>query len=68
MTRLFGRRKFLQYGSAALGTSILLKACAPPPDTSAEDPAASSTDAAPSSGDTIKVGLLHSLSGTMALS
>ncbi len=45
-----GRRKFLFYGSAALGTSLLLKSCS-----SSEE-------------DTIKVGILHSLSGTMAIS
>ena len=55
MTRL-GRRKFLLYGSAALGTSLLLKSCANETTTSA------------GSGDTIKVGILHSLSGTMAIS
>ncbi|MGG6293205.1 urea ABC transporter substrate-binding protein [Leptolyngbya sp. AN02str] len=69
MTSQFGRRKFLVYGSAALGTSILLKACAPAPDTAATD--TGSTDGASpaaASGDTIKVGILHSLSGTMAIS
>ena len=44
------------YGSAALGTSLLLKSCANETTTSA------------GSGDTIKVGILHSLSGTMAIS
>jgi urea transport system substrate-binding protein len=68
MARQIGRRKFLVYGSAAFGTSILLKACASPPaTTTAESPAASGSPAA-SSGDTIKVGILHSLSGTMAIS
>ncbi|HIK55920.1 MAG TPA: urea ABC transporter substrate-binding protein [Synechococcales cyanobacterium M55_K2018_004] len=66
MTRLFGRRKFLIYGSAALGTSMLLKACASPTPTDSASPAAS--PAAPAGGDTIKVGILHSLSGTMAIS
>ncbi len=59
------------YGSAALGTSILLKACGPAPEGTAEsgDTAAEadSSDTS-SSGDTIKVGILHSLSGTMAIS
>ncbi|MBF2078121.1 MAG: urea ABC transporter substrate-binding protein [Synechococcales cyanobacterium T60_A2020_003] len=70
MKRLFGRRKFLVYGSAALGTSMLLKACGTPaPEEAAtETEAGSTTEAAPSSGDTIKVGILHSLSGTMAIS
>ncbi len=47
------RRKFILYSSAALGTSLLLKACGG--DLS-------------SNSDTIKVGILHSLSGTMAIS
>jgi urea transport system substrate-binding protein len=73
MTRQFGRRKFLLYGSATLGTSILLKACAGgSPTTTSESPAADTTTAASpaaaSSGNTIKVGILHSLSGTMAIS
>ncbi|NET48400.1 MAG: urea ABC transporter substrate-binding protein [Merismopedia sp. SIO2A8] len=73
MTRLFGRRKFLRYGSAALGTGLLLKACAPPPsttDTTEASPEAtdSASEAPAASGDTIKVGILHSLSGTMAIS
>ncbi|MEL6552083.1 MAG: urea ABC transporter substrate-binding protein [Cyanobacteria bacterium J06621_11] len=66
MTRL-GRRKFLAYGTAAAGASVFLKACAPDADTGAEtgsDSAATSAD----DGDTIKVGILHSLSGTMAIS
>jgi len=48
-----GRRKFILYSSAALGTSLLLKACGGDPS---------------SNTDTIKVGILHSLSGTMAIS
>ena len=71
MVRRFGRRKFLLYGSATLGTSILLKACASnEPTTTTASPAASGSPvvAAGSSGDTIKVGILHSLSGTMAIS
>lgn len=68
-----GRRKFLLYGTAALGTSILLKACgAPPEDTEATTDEGDGGDEAASgggdSGDTIKVGILHSLSGTMAIS
>lgn len=71
MTRLFGRRKFMVYGSAALGASMLLKACASP--SAPTDPAASPAEGSPAaspaaSGDTIKVGILHSLSGTMAIS
>jgi urea transport system substrate-binding protein len=71
MTR-FGRRKFLLYGSASLGTSIFLKACSnSQPTTTAESPGTASSPVAAagaSSGDTIKVGILHSLSGTMAIS
>ncbi|MEM9538357.1 MAG: urea ABC transporter substrate-binding protein [Cyanobacteria bacterium P01_E01_bin.42] len=67
MERL-GRRKFLMYGSAALGTSLLLKACTnTEPENSSEDAAEDSTETS-SSGDTIKVGILHSMSGTMAIS
>ncbi|MBX2862013.1 MAG: urea ABC transporter substrate-binding protein [Leptolyngbyaceae cyanobacterium MAG.088] len=68
MTRI-NRRKFLVYGSTAVGTSILLKACGNP-DTAADAPAADgdAPAVASSDGDTIKVGILHSLSGTMAIS
>ena len=58
MTRRLGRRKFLLYGGATLGTSLLLKACSDQGETPAPE----------SSSDTIKVGILHSLSGTMAIS
>ncbi|MGA1262373.1 MAG: urea ABC transporter substrate-binding protein [Prochlorothrix sp.] len=73
MTRM-KRRKFLIYSSAALGTSIFLKACGgetAPTDTagdSASTPAPATDSTAAGGGDTIKVGLLHSLSGTMAIS
>ncbi len=66
MTKI-DRRKFLIYGSATLGTSMLIKACggqAPTPE--ATTPAATKSPAA--AGGTIKVGILHSLSGTMAIS
>jgi urea transport system substrate-binding protein len=46
------RRKFLGYGATAIGTSLLLKGCA----------------ATPRREETIKVGVLHSLSGTMSFS
>lgn len=64
MTQGLGRRKFLLYGSATLGTSILLKAC------QGNTPTETTTGASPeaSAGETIKVGILHSLSGTMAIS
>ena len=68
MTRI-NRRKFLMYGSTAVGTSILLKACGtsePAADAPAEG--GDTTTVAANDGDTIKVGILHSLSGTMAIS
>ena len=73
MTKRFNRRKFLVYGSATLGTSVLLKACANTPSTTESptadsSPVSNTTSAGASSGDTIKVGILHSLSGTMAIS
>ncbi|MEO1144254.1 MAG: urea ABC transporter substrate-binding protein [Cyanobacteria bacterium J06638_22] len=75
MSMQFNRRKFLVFGSAALGSSILLKSCASgtdTADTAADDTAAADAgaeDAAPAAdGETIKVGILHSLSGTMAIS
>lgn len=101
-----GRRKFLGYSAATVGSSFFIKACAPdltaldkpldealkdsplgspdsnpdgnPDGSSVDNPAGS--DASPvsdietppepvaESSDTIKVGLLHSLSGTLALS
>jgi urea transport system substrate-binding protein len=69
MSSPLNRRKFLIYGSAALGTSLLLKGCAPAPsgETAASGESPSAAPAA-GSGDTIKVGVLHSLSGTMAIS
>jgi urea transport system substrate-binding protein len=74
MARRLGRRKFLLYGSATFGTSLLLKACGTSTTTTTESPAASGSPAASTvaaaggGGDTIKVGILHSLSGTMAIS
>ena len=68
MTKPLGRRKFLLYGSATLGTSLLLKACGNKQEqpTGTASPTASPSPVA--SGPTIKVGILHSLSGTMAIS
>ncbi|AFY72451.1 urea ABC transporter, urea binding protein [Synechococcus sp. PCC 7502] len=58
------RRKFLVYGSASLGTAMLLKACGgETPTTTAPTPTTT-----PAAGGTIKVGILHSISGTMAIS
>lgn len=70
MARRFGRRNFVLYGSAALGTSLLLKACGGSGTSGSQNTATSTTPGATgsASGDTIKVGILHSLSGTMAIS
>ena len=69
MTKRFRRREFLIFGSAATG-SILLKACAPaaPPIAGTSASPAATTAATTASGNGIKVGILHSLSGTMAIS
>jgi len=66
MTKQFGRREFIILGSTAAG-SVLLKACTSAPPT-ATSPSAASPSASPSAGGGIKVGILHSLSGTMAIS
>ncbi len=67
MSNGLNRRKFLLYGSAACGTAILINACSK----NAPEPAPSASPSAAvggGSGETIKVGILHSLSGTMAIS
>jgi len=62
MAKGLGRRKFLLYSCTTLLTSLLLKACGGDTETT-------KTRTTPESpGDTIKVGILHSLSGTMAIS
>ncbi|MEM9136562.1 MAG: urea ABC transporter substrate-binding protein [Cyanobacteria bacterium P01_F01_bin.42] len=61
MASNFGRREFLIMGSAVAG-SALLKSCTSPSADDGGDGAASSGE------DTIKVGILHSLSGTMSIS
>lgn len=73
MAGRFGRRKFLFYGSAALGSSIFLKACNQTAQqanntTTPGASTAGTTSPSAASGDTIKVGILHSLSGTMSIS
>ena len=75
MARRLGRRKFLLYGSATLGTSLFLKACTTPPaettttsTATTPSPTSTSSTASTAAGNTIKVGILHSLSGTMAIS
>ncbi|MGH1393134.1 MAG: urea ABC transporter substrate-binding protein [Trichormus sp.] len=70
MSRQFKRRKFLIYSSATIASSILLKACANDTPSGTNTPATSdnTSPVAAASGDTIKVGILHSLSGTMSIS
>jgi urea transport system substrate-binding protein len=70
MTRKLRRREVLIFGASAAG-SLLLKSCTPPNSTtktpsSSASPTASSP--AVTAGDGIKVGILHSSSGTMAIS
>lgn len=72
MARKFRRREILIFGSTAAGT-MLLKACTPTAPTSNSSPSPSASPAATAttaaaSGDGIKVGILHSSSGTMAIS
>ncbi|MFH7243321.1 MAG: urea ABC transporter substrate-binding protein [Spirulina sp.] len=68
MVARFNRRKFLVYGSATLGTSMLLKACGNATTTPDAGTTPEGGDAAAGGGETVKVGILHSLSGTMAIS
>ncbi|MBD2386558.1 urea ABC transporter substrate-binding protein [Cylindrospermum sp. FACHB-282] len=68
--RFFHRRQFLVYASASLGTSFLLKGCVNNPESNpTQTPATGSSPVAePAAGNSIKVGILHSQSGTMAIS
>jgi urea transport system substrate-binding protein len=75
MANQFGRRRFIILGGAGLAGTMLLKACTNPASNPTASPSASPTTAeSPSTapvaanGNTIKVGILHSLSGTMAIS
>lgn len=68
MVTRFNRRKFLVYGSATLGTSMLLKACGGGTTTTDTGTTDGGTDTAAADGEPVKVGILHSLSGTMAIS
>ena len=67
MNNKFGRREFLLFGSTIAG-SLLLKSCATPPTPSASTAPGASTSASAPAGDVIKVGILHSLTGTMSIS
>ncbi|GAA5018526.1 urea ABC transporter substrate-binding protein [Acinetobacter puyangensis] len=57
----------LSFLVAAMMGSLTLVGCSKPASTT-EEKAATETTAPAASGDTIKVGILHSLSGTMAIS
>ncbi len=65
MTKLFGRRKLMIFGSI-VASGLLLKACSSKPSTSSSRK--TSLLAFTSFGETIKVGILHSLSGSLAIS
>ena len=67
MAGRLGRRKFIIYSAGTLGTSLLLKACSNPP-AGETNTSSATTSTSTGGGDTIKVGILHSLSGTMAIS
>ncbi|MEM8806669.1 MAG: urea ABC transporter substrate-binding protein [Cyanobacteria bacterium P01_G01_bin.38] len=73
MPRCLGRRKFLSYGAAAAGVSFFLKACTASetpssPEASTPNQAEALPGGAVDPDAPIKVGLLHSLSGLMAIS
>ncbi|MBD0311075.1 MAG: transporter substrate-binding protein, partial [Microcoleus sp. T1-bin1] len=70
MTKRFDRRKFLLYSSATLTSSLFLKACRTPTPTATPAASPTSTGTTPAAGgpNTLKVGILHSLSGTMSIS
>ena len=62
-----GRRKFLLYSSTGVLASLFLKGCADGGGDTASDADPANTEAT-ADGEGIKVGILHSLSGTMAIS
>ncbi|MCS6960000.1 MAG: urea ABC transporter substrate-binding protein [Pseudanabaenaceae cyanobacterium SKYGB_i_bin29] len=64
----FNRRRFLLSGSLLVGTSLLIKACGTQQGGTPTQTSTPSTPGGATSGDVIKVGILHSLSGTMAIS
>jgi urea transport system substrate-binding protein len=65
MIKLFGRRKLIIFGST-VASSVFLKACSTKPSTNS-DPKTSLLAFTTFKG-TIKVGILHSLSGSLAMS
>jgi basic membrane protein A and related proteins len=58
MTYNFNRRQFLIFGSAAFGTSILLKACGA---STSNNPAAEGSPAAAPGGETVKVAAVYTV-------
>ncbi len=69
MTKKFRRREILMLGSTA-AASVFLKSCTPSSTTTTPSgsPVTSAVSGATTTGDGIKVGILHSASGTMAIS
>jgi urea transport system substrate-binding protein len=75
MANQFGRRRFIILSGAGVAGTLLLKACTNPASNPTASPTGSPTTAespattpVAAGGNTIKVGILHSLSGTMAIS
>jgi urea transport system substrate-binding protein len=67
MSKQFGRREFIILTSTAAG-SVFLKSCASSTPTASSSASPSASPAASAAAGSIKVGILHSLSGTMAIS
>ncbi|MEH2457238.1 urea ABC transporter substrate-binding protein [Nostoc sp.] len=65
MTKLFGRRKLIIFGSI-VASSLFLKTCSSKPSTNSSPK--TSLLAFTTFRETIKVGILHSLSGSLAIS
>jgi urea transport system substrate-binding protein len=65
MKKLFGRRKLIIF-SSTVASSLFIKACSTKPSVSSSPK--TSLLAFTSFGETIKVGILHSLSGSLAIS
>ncbi len=68
MSNQMNRRRFLLFSSAALGASVFLKACSTAPTGGGSSTSSPAAGGGGGGGNTVKVGLLHSLSGTMAIS
>jgi urea transport system substrate-binding protein len=63
-----GLTRLLAIALAVLGTAFAVAGCGSSSDESSADTGAAASSTAGTDGDTIKVGILHSLSGTMAIS